>query len=134
MELTMFFVYGVSMTIAKKEAAKKCSLYEGAHPNRRELSPTEYQAKLNEMALAKFEKMKPQKLSHSLSTPALCAQYIELAKNRTNAATCTFVTANPRARLTPRPRKKLSLGKSTTAKSPRNATLSAVKTEQRESI
>lgn len=25
----MFFVYGVSMTIAKKEAAKKCSLYEG---------------------------------------------------------------------------------------------------------
>ncbi|MGE6315897.1 hypothetical protein ACQKC1_08925 [Shewanella baltica] len=76
----MFFVYGVSMTIAKKEAAKKCSLYEGVRPKRRELSPAEYQAKLDEMATAKFETMKPQKLSHSLSTPSLCAQYIELAK------------------------------------------------------
>ena len=81
----MFFVYGVSMTIAKKEAAKKCSVYEGVQPKRRELSPAEYQAKLDEMAKAKFETMKPQKLSHSLSThslstPSLCAQYIELAK------------------------------------------------------
>lgn len=112
----MFFVYGVSMTIAKKEAVKKYSQYEGAHPNRRELSPAEYQAKLDEMAKAKFEKMKPQKLSNSLSTPSLCAQYIELAKNRTNAATCTFVTANPQARLIPRLRKRSSAGWSTTAK------------------
>ena len=75
----MFFVYGVSMTIAKKEAAKKCSLYEGVRPKRRELSPAEYQAKLDEMTKAKFETMKPQRLSHSLSTPALCQQYIVLA-------------------------------------------------------
>ncbi len=113
----MFFVYGVSMTIAKKEAAKKCSVYEGVQPKRRELSPAEYQAKLDEMTKAKFETMKPQKLSHSLSTPSLCAQYIELAKkNRTNAATCMFVIANLQARLTPKPKKRLSAGWSTTAK------------------
>ena len=75
----MFFVYGVSMTLAKNQAAKKCSTSVGAHPKRRQLSPDEYQAKLNDMAQHLFETMKPQRLSHSLSTPALCQQYIVLA-------------------------------------------------------
>ncbi|AVV81929.1 hypothetical protein SPWS13_0043 [Shewanella putrefaciens] len=29
------------MTLAKKQAAKKCSTSVGAHPNRRQLSPAE---------------------------------------------------------------------------------------------
>lgn len=103
----MFFVYGVSMTIAKKEAAKKCSLYEGAHPNRRELSPTEYQSKLDEMALAKFEQMKPQKLSHSLSTPALCAQYIELAKKQDKCRDLHVRYRKPTGKANPKTKKEI---------------------------
>lgn len=103
----MFFVYGVSMTIAKKEAAKKCSLYEGAHPKRRELSPAEYQAKLDEMALAKFEQMKPQKLSHSLSTPSLCAQYIELAKKQDQCRDLHVRYRKPTGKVNPKTKKEI---------------------------
>lgn len=78
----MFYVYGISLGVAKKLARKKCSTSVGYGANRRDLSPTEYEQKLKELTLANFEKMKPQKLSHSLSTPTLYQQYIELAKTQ----------------------------------------------------
>jgi hypothetical protein len=78
----MFFVYGISMSVAKKLARKKCRVTEGHGSNRREMTATEYEQKLAEMAQIIFEKMKPQKLSYSLSTPSLCKQYIELAKRQ----------------------------------------------------
>jgi hypothetical protein len=78
----MFYVYGVSMTLARKVAKKKCSTHDGVHPNRRLLTPEEYQAKLVEMTAERYKKMKPQRLSHSLSTPSLCSQYIALANTQ----------------------------------------------------
>ena len=101
----MFFVYGVSMTIAKKEADKKCSQYEGAHPNRRELSQAEYQAKLDEMTKAKFETMKPQRLSHSLSTPTLCKLYIELSNRTDNCRDLHVRYRKPTGKVNPKTKK-----------------------------
>ena len=103
----MFFVYGVSMTLARKEAAKKCSLYEGTYPNRRELSPTEYQAKLTEMAEAKYEKMRPQKLSHSLSTPALCSQFIALAQRQDQCRDLHIRYRKPTGKVNPKTKKEI---------------------------
>ncbi|WP_223417820.1 hypothetical protein [Shewanella inventionis] len=67
----MFFVFGVSETIVKKAADKKCSRFTGTYPNRRELSLEEYQQKLAKTRDDLFAKMKAQKLSHGLSTPSL---------------------------------------------------------------
>jgi hypothetical protein len=76
----MFFVFGVSETMVKKAADKKCSRFTGTYPNRRELSLEEYQQKLSKTRDDLFAKMKAQKLSHSLSTPSLAKQYAELTK------------------------------------------------------
>jgi len=76
----MFFVFGVSETIVKKAADKKCSRFTGTYPNRRELSLEEYQQKLSKTRDDLFAKMKAQKLSHGLSTPSLARQYAELTK------------------------------------------------------
>ncbi|MEL4303155.1 hypothetical protein ACE02Z_16275 [Shewanella xiamenensis] len=103
----MFFVYGVSMTLARKEAAKKCSQYEGTYPNRRELSPAEYQAKLEKMAAEKFEKMRPQKLSHSLSTPALCSQYIALAQRQDKCRDLHIRYRKPTGKVNPKTKKEV---------------------------
>lgn len=101
----MFFVYGVSITLAKKQAAKKCSTSVGAHPNRRELSQAEYQAKLNEMAQHLFDTMKPQRLSHSLSTPTLCKQYIELSKRTDNCRDLHVRYRKPTDKVNPKTKK-----------------------------
>ncbi|MGI2121948.1 hypothetical protein ACRN9J_07110 [Shewanella baltica] len=103
----MFFVYGVSMILAKKEAAKKCSQYEGAHPNRRELTLAEYQAKLEKMTKTKFETMKPQKLSHSLSTPSLCKEYIELAKRSGDCRDLHVRYRKPTGKVNPKTKKEI---------------------------
>ncbi|WP_137225326.1 hypothetical protein [Shewanella sp. MEBiC00475] len=76
----MFFVFGVSETLVKKAADKKCSKFVNSYPNKRELTPDEYQQKLIITREELFKKMKPQKLSHSLSTPSLAKQYSELTK------------------------------------------------------
>jgi hypothetical protein len=76
----MFYVYGVTETLVKQVAVKKTSKFTGTYPNKKELTPEEYQQKLAERQGALFEKMKPQKLSHSLSTPSLAQQYVELTK------------------------------------------------------
>jgi hypothetical protein len=56
----MFFVFGVSETIVKKAADKKCSRFTGTYPNRRELSLEEYQQKLSKTRDDLFAKMKAQ--------------------------------------------------------------------------
>jgi hypothetical protein len=76
----MFFVFGVSETLVKKAAEKKCSRFAGTYPNKRELTIDEYQKKLAKTRDELFAKMKAQKLSHSLSTPSLARQYAELTK------------------------------------------------------
>lgn len=103
----MFFVYGISMDIAKKLARKKCSTTDGYGVNRRELSPAEYERKLEELALANFEKMKPQKLSHSLSTPTLCQQYIALAKTQEPHKELHIRYRKPTGKVNPKTKKAL---------------------------
>ena len=76
----MFFVFGVTESIVKKAADKKCSRFTGAYPNRRELTIEEYQQKLAKNRDELYAKMKAQKLSHGLSTPSLAKQYAELTK------------------------------------------------------
>ncbi|MFT5725810.1 MAG: hypothetical protein ACI9JN_002940 [Bacteroidia bacterium] len=76
----MFYVFGVSETLVKKAADKKCSKFVSSYPNKRELTPDEYQQKLIKTRDELFKQMKPQKLSHSLSTPSLAKQYSELTK------------------------------------------------------
>lgn len=101
----MFFVYGVSMTLAKKDAAKKCSQFEGTYPHRRELSPVEYQAKLEQMAVANYETMRPQKLSHSLSTPALCSQFIALVQRQDQCRDLHIRYRKPSGKVNPKTKK-----------------------------
>lgn len=107
----MFYVYGISLGVAKKLARKKCSTSVGYGANRRDLSPTEYEQKLEELTLANFEKMKPQKLSHSLSTPTLCQQYIELAKTQEPHKELLFVIENQQGKYTQRLKGQCFLGK-----------------------
>jgi len=75
----MFFVFGVSKTLALNTAKKKTKLWTGTGKNRKDLAPDEYENLVKANAQNLFEKIKPQKLSHSLSTPELCRNYIALA-------------------------------------------------------
>jgi hypothetical protein len=101
----MFFVFGVSEAIVKKAAAKKCSKFTGTYPNKRELTPDEYQNQLTKTRAELFKKMKPQKLSHSLSTPSLAKQYSELTKAQEQCRDIEIRYRKPTGAINPKTKK-----------------------------
>lgn len=101
----MFFVFGVTESIVKKAADKKCSRFTGAYPNRRELTIEEYQQKLAKTRDDLFAKMKPQKLSHGLSTPSLAKQYAELTKAQERCRDIEIRYRKPTGAINPKTKK-----------------------------
>jgi hypothetical protein len=80
----MFYVYGISMTAAKKDALKTTKRFNKKVKGKpeKELTQDEYEALVIKNTLIKFKKMKAVRLSYSLSTPTLCNSYIELANKQ----------------------------------------------------
>lgn len=103
----MFFVFGVSETLVKKAADKKCSRFTGTYPNRRELTIDEYQQKLAKTRDELFAKMKAQKLSHSLSTPSLARQYAELTKAQEQCRDIEIRYRKPTGAINPKTKKEV---------------------------
>ncbi|WP_259649561.1 hypothetical protein [Shewanella sp. MBTL60-007] len=93
------------MSIARKAALKKVLTYEGSGDNRRELSQEEYEKQVKEQTQANFNKMKPQRLSHSLSTPNLCAEFIELANTQEQHKHLQIRYRKPTGKLNPKTKK-----------------------------
>lgn len=76
----MFRVFGVTQSQAEALAVKKVSRYKGKGKQRTELSDDEYQAKLKQQIKHQMRVAKPKQLSHDLSTPAICKEYMRLIK------------------------------------------------------
>ncbi len=103
----MFYVYGVSLSIAETAARKQQSKFGGSGKNRRELTPGEHEEKVKKLTKLNFKRMKPQRLSHSLATPTFCRQYIQLAKQQEDCRDLQIRYRKPTKKVNPKTKKEV---------------------------
>ena len=101
----MFYVFGVSITAARQLALRTTNRLVSDGKGKRRLSDAEFEQKVQENTLIKYDEMKPVKLSHSLSTPSLCKDYIKLALTQGKHRNFSIRYREPTGKINPKTRK-----------------------------
>lgn len=76
----MFRVFGVTRSHAEAIALKKVKRHTGRGASKVELTDEQYQAKLEAEIQKQMQTANPKQMSHDLSTPAICREYMSLIK------------------------------------------------------